>query len=315
MSLDHNHHSHTHAHDHGHHHAVNFADYGKAFYIGISLNLLFAFVELIWGQKEKSLSLMTDAIHNFGDVLGLIIAFVGYYFSRSAKSVQFTFGLRKFSILAAFLNALILIVGTLWLMKEAVERFHHEQPIQGMILIVVAGIGIAINFFTALLFYKGSQHDLNMKGAFLHLLADAAVSLCVVIGGVFIIWKGWVWVDPVVSLLIGLVVLWGTWGLLKESTVLVLGGVPEKIDLEKLHNFLMVQKGVTDMHDLHVWAMSTTEIAMTVHLVIPLGHPGDQYLADLSHRLIHNFSIHHSTFQIEIGDSHDRCSFSLPDSI
>lgn len=309
------HHDDHHIH-HGHSHTpLDFSSYGKAFYIGISLNFLYALIEFLWGRKENSLSLMTDAIHNFGDVFGLVIAYVGYYFSKSKTTLHFTYGLRKFSILAAFLNALILVIGTLWLMKEAIERFQSQQPLAGSTLMIVAGIGIIINFSTALLFYRGSQHDLNMKGAFLHLIADAAVSVCVVIGGGVILWQGWKWVDPVVSLLIGVVILWGTWGLLKESTVLVLGGVPEQINLEKVLHYLKNQNGVDEVHDLHVWAMSTTEVALTAHMVMKRGHPGDEYLANLSHQLIHEFNIHHSTFQIEVGDAGEPCHYQKPGAV
>lgn len=291
--------THHHPHSHSHHPAAN---YDRAFAVGIALNVLFVLVEAYYGWRSDSLALLSDAGHNLSDVLGLLMAWGGFYLARLRPSQKHTYGLGRATIMAALFNALILLVAIGGIVWEAIARLSHPVPIQGGIVMLVAAIGVVINGITAWLFMSGNKHDLNLRGAFLHMAADALVSLGVVIAGALFIWTGWTWLDPAISLVIALVILLGTWGLLRHSLHLSLDGVPASIDLDSVRNYLAELPGVGAIHDLHVWAMSTSEIALTVHLVMPGGHPGDDFLCSIANALHHDFAITHATLQVETGD-------------
>lgn len=293
-------------HDHNHHHHHGPADFGRAFAIGTVLNLAFVLIEGLAGLWIDSMALLADAGHNLSDVLGLLIAWGGVELAKRPASKRFTYGLRGSTILAALFNAILLLVAVGAIALEARERLFAPPRVPGGPVVVVAMIGIAINLGTALLFARGRKGDVNIRGAYLHMAADAAVSAGVVIGGILIIFTRAAWIDPLISLVIIAVILWSTWGLLKESLVMALHAVPEGIDPEKVEAFLEGLPGVTRIHDLHIWPMSTTEAALTAHLVMPGGHPGDLFLHDLQHRLAHEFRIEHTTVQIELGDG-DEC--------
>lgn len=288
------------AHNHSHDHAP--ADFGRAFAIGIALNLAFVATEAVFGILSGSMALLADAGHNLSDVLGLVIAWGGAILSRRPPSPRYTYGLRGSSILAAMLNALFLLVAIGAIAWEAIRRFSEPQPVAGWTVIIVAGIGIIINTATALLFARGRKGDLNIRGAFLHMAADAAVSAGVVLAGLLILLTGASWIDPVVSLLIAAIVFFGTWGLLRASVQMSLGAVPSGIDVEEVRAELAAMPGVAKVHDLHVWPISTSETALTAHLVTPAGHPGDAFLVELQDRVARRFHIHHCTIQIEVTD-------------
>lgn len=281
--------------------------------MGIALNVAFVVLEAVFGLLANSVALLADAGHNLSDVLGLVIAWAAATLSKRPPSQRFTYGLRGTSILAALFNALFLLVAVGGIAWEALQRLLHPEPVQGLTVIAVASVGIVINGFTAWLFMSGRKSDLNIEGAFLHMAADAAVSLGVVVAAVIILVTGWLWLDPLVSLVIGGVILWGTWKLLRESVALSLSAVPTHIDRSAVEAFLEGLKGVEDVHDLHVWPMSTTETALTCHLVIPTGHPGDDFLMGTAHDLQHKFGIGHVTLQIEVSRS-TACSLA-PDHV
>ena len=284
--------------EHHHHHTSH---YGRAFAIGITLNVLFVLVEVFYGWQADSLALLSDAGHNLSDVLGLVIAWGGFYLGKLRPNQKHTYGLGRASILAALFNALILLIAIGGIAWEAVARFSHPVPIEGSIVMWVAGIGVLINGITAWLFMSGNQDDLNLRGAFLHMAADALVSLGVVIAGAVFIWTGWTWLDPAISLAIALVILLGTWDLLRQSLHLSLDGVPASIELNRVRAYLVSLPQVCGAHDLHVWAMSTSDIALSVHLSMPEGHPGDAFLEQIGRELHDRFAIEHATIQIEIG--------------
>ncbi|RYE01328.1 MAG: cation transporter [Sphingomonadales bacterium] len=294
---DHQHTGHQHA---GHHHAP--ADFGRAFAIGTVLNLAFVGVEAAAGVWTNSVALLADAGHNLSDVLGLLIAWGGAELAKRPASARFTYGLRGSSILAALTNAVLLFVAVGAILLETVQRFSEPASVPGATVMLVAGMGIAVNLGTAMLFASGRKSDINVRGAYLHMAADAAVSLGVVIGGALILYTGAAWIDPAISLLIVGVILWSSWGLFTESLTMVLQAVPSGIDAGAVERTLSGLPGVTRVHDLHIWPMSTTEAALTAHLVMPEGHPGDAFLIDLQHRLAHDHGIDHVTVQIELGD-------------
>ena len=291
------HHDHNHV---GHHHAP--ADFGRAFAIGTGLNLGFVVVEGGAGLATQSMALLADAGHNLSDVLGLLIAWGGAELAKRPASARFTYGLRGSSILAALTNAVLLLVAVGAILLETVQRFSQPTVVPGGTVMLVAGIGIVINLATAMLFASGRKGDINIRGAYLHMAADAAVSAGVVVGGALILLTEAAWIDPAVSLLIVAVILWGTWGLFTESLTMALQAVPKHVDAAAVEATLAALPGVTRVHDLHIWPMSTTEAALTAHLVIPGGHPGDAFLMDLQHRLAHDHGIGHITVQIELGD-------------
>jgi cobalt-zinc-cadmium efflux system protein len=291
------HHSAGHSH-HGHSHAPQ-GDHGRAFAIGIVLNLGFVAVEAGYGFWADSMALLSDAGHNLSDVLGLAIAWGAALLARRGATERFTYGLRSSSILAALFNALLLLIAVGGIAWESVQRIIEPAPVAAVAVMIVAGIGILVNGFTAFLF-MGGQHDLNIRGAFLHMVADAAVSLGVVIGGLVILSTGANWIDPVLSLVIAGVILWSTWGLLSQSLTLSLHGVPRGVAIPDIRRALERMPGVERVHHLHVWATSTTETALTAHLVMPDGHPGDGFLAQAQRELKDHFGIRHATLQIEI---------------
>lgn len=298
-------HSHPHADHRGHSHghsgrvATGALHAGRAFAIGIALNTAFIVVEVVFGVLGNSVALLADAGHNFSDVFALVFAWAASALAKKPPSTRFTYGLRSTSILAALANALLLLVAVGAIGWEAVQRFWAPEPVGGMTVIVVAAAGIVVNGATALLFASGRKGDLNIRGAFLHMTADAAVSAGVVVAGIGMIATGWLWLDPLASLVIALVILWGTWGLLKDSTMLSLAAVPPGIDHAAVQRFLAGLPGVAAVHDLHIWAMSTTETALTGHLVVPGGHPGDQFLLGVADELAARFGIGHTTLQVE----------------
>jgi cobalt-zinc-cadmium efflux system protein len=287
------------SHDHAHHHPS--ADYGRAFAIGISLNVAFVVVEAFYGWQADSLALLSDAGHNLSDVLGLLAAWGGFFLARLRPNRKHTYGLGRATMMAAVFNALILLVAIGGIVWEAIARLSHPVPIAGETVMLVAAAGVLVNGVTAWLFMAGNRHDLNLRGAFLHMAADALVSLGVVVAGALFIWTGWTWLDPAISLLIAVVILLGTWGLLRQSLHLSLDGVPASIELEQVKNYLEALPEVCELHDLHVWAMSTSEIALTVHLVVPEGVAGDDFLGRVADGLHHEFAIGHSTIQLERG--------------
>jgi cobalt-zinc-cadmium efflux system protein len=243
---------HSHSHSHG-------ANYNHAFIIGITLNVLFVLAEAFYGWQADSLALLSDAGHNLSDVLGLLMAWGGFYLARLRPNQKHTYGLGRATMMAALFNALILLVAIGGIAWEAISRFSHPVPIQGGIVMLVAAVGVVINGITAWLFMSGNKDDLNLRGAFLHMAADALVSLGVVIAGALYIWSGWTWLDPAISLVIAVVILLGTWGLLHQSLHLSLDGVPASIELDKVKDHLLALPEVSDVHDLHVWAMSTSD--------------------------------------------------------
>jgi cobalt-zinc-cadmium efflux system protein len=291
----------AHSHDHGH------LDYGRAFAIGIALNLVYVVGEAIGGIFSGSLALLADAGHNLGDVLSLSLSWGAAVLSRRRPSGRFTYGLRSSSILAALANAIILLLVTGGIAWEALERLSHPVQVASTIVIWVAAAGIFVNGVTALLFASGSRRDLNLKSAFLHMTADTLVTASVVAAGIAIAMTGWLWLDPAVSLVVSAVIVIGTWGLVKSAIGLALDAVPEGIDAAAVRAHLLGVQGVTGLHDLHIWGMSTTETALTCHLVMPNGHPGDAMLNDIAQQLHHRFGIHHATIQIELADTEEAC--------
>jgi len=296
------------AHNHSHgHHEHSTSNYNRAFAIGTALNVGFVIVEAVYGYLSHSLALIADAGHNLSDVLGLLLAWGASVLVRRPPTRRYTYGLRRSSILAALLNAIVLLLAMGGIAWEAFRRFNSPEPVAGGTVIGVAVVGIVINTITALMFMSGRKQDLNIRGAFLHMAADAGVSLGVVLAGIAIVLTGWLWFDPVVSLIIVIVVVVGTWQLLKDSVNLALDAVPEGIEPLAVQTYLAERPNVAHVHDLHIWAMSTTQTALTAHLIIPSGHPGDDFLVQTCQELHDHFGIEHSTLQIEVGDSNCSC--------
>jgi len=297
-------HAHVHEHaDHDHHgraHAP--ASFGMAFAVGIGLNLTFVVVEFGYGVLANSVALIADAGHNLSDVLGLVIAWIASVLTRRAPSSRYTYGLGGSSILAALFNAVLLLVAVGAIAWEAVLRLLHPEPVASGIVMIVAAIGIVVNGVTAALFASGRKGDLNIRGAFLHMLADAAVSAGVVVAGLVILYTGWLWLDPLASLVIVGVIVWTTWSLLRDSLAMSVDAVPASIDPQAVRSYLVSCAGVAAVHDLHIWPLSTTENALTAHLVCPGGHPGDEFLAVAASELKQRFGIGHTTLQIEISE-------------
>ncbi len=279
----------------GHDHAP--ASFNRAFAIGISLNIAFVGIEAFYGWKIDSLALLADAGHNLSDVAGLVLAWGGALAGRLRPDDRHTYGWKRAGILAAFVNAVLLLVAMGSLAWEAVHRLASPLAIEGITIMVVAGIGILVNGATALLFMRGSEHDLNIRGAFLHMTADALVSAGVVLAGGLALWLGWNWIDPVMSLVIAVIIVAGTFGLLKQSVHLLFDGVPDSVNLREVEALLMALPGVERVHDLHVWAMGTSEIALTAHLVMPGEPPDDAFLQQATRQLHDRFKIEHVTVQ------------------
>ena len=292
-------HSHGKSHGHGHGHVHAPKDFGAAFAVGIALNLGFVGVEALYGWLANSMALVADAGHNLSDVLGLVAAWIASVLVKRAPSARFTYGLRGSSILAALFNAVVLLVATGGIIVEAVQRLLEPAPVAGTTVMAVAGIGILINGFTAWLFASGAKGDINIRGAYLHMVADTAVSVGVVLAGLVILATGFDWIDPVVSLAIAVLIIVATWGLLRDSVAMSLAAVPPGIAPDAVASCLRGQAGVVDLHDLHIWLMSTTEPALTAHLVMEGGHPGNRFLIVVAEELRSRFGITHVTLQIE----------------
>jgi cobalt-zinc-cadmium efflux system protein len=282
--------------------------------VGVALNGGFVIAEVIYGLMAHSLALLADAGHNLSDVLGLLMAWGASVLAKRLPSSRFTYGLRSTSILAAVINAVLLLTVTGGIAWEAIGRFGQPGSINSTTVMVIAGIGVVINTATALMFMRGGDDDLNIRGAFLHMAGDALISLGVVISGAIILYTGWSWLDPAVSLVIALLIVAGTWGLLRDSVHLALQAVPQGMPAEKVRAYLQALPGVAAIHDLHIWGMSTTETALTVHLVIPAGYPGDAFTCAVADTLQSRFSIGHATIQVETGDLAAPCKLA-PDHI
>ncbi len=283
-------------------------DYNRAFAIGIALNLAFVVVEAFYAWHVGSLALLADAGHNLSDVVGLVLAWGASLAGRLTPDHRHTYGWRRASIMAAFANAILLLVAMGSLAWEAVSRLNTPTPTDGHTIIAVAAAGIVVNGITAAMFMSGRSADLNIRGAFMHMAADALVSLGVVVAGALYLWKGWNWLDPVTSLVIAMVIVFGTWGLFKQSLHLLFDGVPESVDLLEVQDYLLSRPGVSGIHDLHVWAMSTSDIALTAHLVMPDGHPGDAFFNEIETTLHDRYEITHSTIQIDISRQDHGCA-------
>jgi cobalt-zinc-cadmium efflux system protein len=281
----------------GHVHAP--AGFGMAFAVGIGLNLTFVAVEFVYGVLANSVALIADAGHNLSDVLGLVIAWIASALTKRAPSSRYTYGLGGSSILAAVFNAVLLLVAVGAIAWEALLRLFHPEPVASGTVMIVAAVGIIINGATAWLFASGRKSDLNIRGAFLHMVADAAVSAGVVVAALLILFTGWFWLDPLTSLVIVGVIVWGTWGLLRDSLAMSVDAVPASIDPQAVRSYLSSCPGVAAVHDLHIWPLSTTESALTAHLVFPDGHPGDEFLLKAATELRQRFGIGHTTLQIE----------------
>ena len=292
-------------HHHHHHHAK--PDYNRAFAVGVALNVIFVVIEAYYGVMADSLALITDAGHNLSDVMGLLLAWGANYLAGRQPSQRRTYGYSRATILASMFSALLLLAAVVVISWEAVNRFFVPSQPVGQTIMLVAGIGVLINSITAWFFVSGKDDDLNIRGAYLHMAADALVSLGVVVSG-FVIWKfGLQWFDPLSSLLIAAVIFWSTWGLLRDSLNLAVDAVPRDLDPYEVRRWLSEQAGVVGMHDLHIWPMSTTETALTAHLLMPVPPEGDEFLHGLAQQLHERFGISHATFQIERGDGDYLC--------
>lgn len=282
-----------------HDHSKEKNNYNRSFAIGVILNIVFVIIEVSYGIFSDSLALIADAGHNLSDVLSLMLAWGASVLAKKASTDERTYGFRKATVMASLISAILLLIALGGITWEAIERFLNPKPVEGMTVIVVAGIGVIINTLTALLFIKGQKEDLNIRGAFLHMAADAGISLGVVVAGIFIIIKGWLWIDPVVSFVIVAVVLVGTWGLLRDSMNYAMDAVPNNIDISAIRNYLMGIDHVNRIHDLHIWPLSTTETALTIHIVVNDDSLDNNLLINIQKHLHDHFGIEHSTIQVE----------------
>ncbi|WP_416353832.1 cation diffusion facilitator family transporter [Agrilactobacillus fermenti] len=290
---------------HEHHHSTNVSTINRAFKIGIILNIAFVIIEGGFGFAANALALIADAGHNLSDVLGLLVSWVAIILSRRARTDQMTYGYKRSSILAALFNAVFLLVAIGGIVVEAIQRLQNPQPVAELDVIIVATIGIFINGFTALLFRHDQKSDLNVKGAFLHMAADAGVSVGVVLAAIVMKMTNWFWLDPVVSLLIALIVLLGTWGLLRDAVNLSLDAVPKDIDLEQVKQIIQAKDTVSNVHDLHIWALSTTENALTAHICRTTLEDNNTFIKALDSQLTSQFDLSHTTIQVELGKISD----------
>jgi cobalt-zinc-cadmium efflux system protein len=309
---DHHDHSHDH-HSHGHHgHSHAPASFGLAFAVGVALNSAFVVAELIFGYAAHSLALISDAIHNLSDVMALLLAWGALWLTQRQPTDRHTYGYRRASILAALANAALLLIVVGGIAVEAIDRLRAPAEVASMTVLWVAALGIVINGATALLFMRGRHDDLNIRGAYLHMAADAGVSFGVVVAAALTMATGWTWIDPVVSLCIAAVVLVSGWDLARESVNMALDAVPRDIALGEVRDYLAALDGVSEVHDLHIWAMSTNETALTAHLVRPDGS-SDAFLHRVCEELSHRFNIHHATLQVEVDG--DACKLAPADVV
>jgi cobalt-zinc-cadmium efflux system protein len=309
-------HSHAHSDNHNHAHAgdARYARLSRAFALGIALNLAFVVAEVFCGLMANSLALVADAMHNLSDVVGLVLAWGASALALRPPSARFTYGFRGSTILAALANAMLLLVVTGGIAWEALHRLKNPGIVNETLMIWVAIAGIVINGVTAWFFMADRKSDLNVRGAYLHMAADAGVSAGVALAGAGMLLTGWLWLDPAVSLVIVATIFVGTWGLLRDSVKLALHAAPESVDPGEVRGYLCALNGVAEVHDLHIWGMSTTETALTAHLVMPAGHPGDDFIAHVVHDIEHRFRIGHVTIQIEMGTSANPCALA-PDHV
>jgi cobalt-zinc-cadmium efflux system protein len=306
----HGHGGHGHA-GHSHAHAP-VAGHGRAFALAVALNVAIVVVQAVYGVIAHSTALLADAGHNLSDVLGLLLAWGATWLVARRPSARYTFGYGSSSILASLANAALLLFACGVIVAEAIGRLINPAPVAGLVVFVVATVGVVVNGFSAWLFMRGQKDDLNIRGAFLHMAADAAISAAVAISGLVILYTNWTWLDPVMSLLVVAVVVYGTWGLLRDSVRMALDAVPPGVDLQRIRDYLAGQPGVTDVHDLHVWALSTTGNALSAHLVMPAGHPGDESIDGIVVTLRERFSMHHATLQVDLGTTEHRCAMDHP---
>lgn len=302
-SMAHDHHGHHH-----HHHHPEPTDYHRAFLVGVILNVAFVIIEFGYGFKVNSLALMADAGHNLSDVAGLILSWAGLAAAKKASSEKHSYGWKKASIMAAFANAILLLVAMGSLAWEAVLRFQEPQVTDSHTVMIVAAAGIVVNSITALLFMSGRKKDINLQGAFLHMIADALISLGVVIAGALTLYFQSTLIDPITSLIIVAIIVVGSWRLFKQSVHMLFDGVPENISFEKVKNYLQSQSGVQHVHDLHIWNLSSTQVALTAHLIIPNGTPKDDFLQQIEKNLHDQFGIEHTTIQIDKKHSANACN-------
>ena len=300
--------AHQHNHQHCSHHHPTPTHNNRIFGFAISLNLIYVGIEFTYGWLTNSTALIADAGHNVSDVLGLLLSWYAIVLTQRKPNEKYTYGLRSSSILAALTNGMLLLFACGAIAWEAAHRFSAPPIIEGFTISAIAGIGIFINGLSALLLLKDSHHDLNMRSAYLHMVADTAVSLSVVIAGIAMQYGNWYWLDPTMSLIIVLVIVIGTWSLLREAIQLALSAVPKRINVTDINHYLSQLPGVSDVHDLHIWGLSTTENALTAHLVMPNGCPGDEFIDDINHTLKESYAIHHATLQIELGTTHHHCA-------
>ena len=324
---DHDHahaHAHAHAHD-GHQHAHSghshaghshvhapVKGHGHAFALAVALNIVIVVIQGVYGVIAHSTALLADAGHNLSDVLCLLLAWGATWLATRRPSARYTFGYGSSSILASLINAGLLLFACGVIVAEAIGRLMNPAPVAGLAVFVVATIGIVVNGISAWLFMRGQKEDLNLRGAFLHMAADAGISAAVAVSGLVILYTNWSWLDPVMSLLVVAVVVYGTWGLLRDSVRLALDAVPPGVDLQRIRDYLANQPGVTDVHDLHVWALSTTGNALSAHLVMPAGHPGDESIDGIVITLRERFSMQHATLQVDLGTTHHHCAMEHP---
>ena len=309
------HHSHSHSHDHAHghhHHHAPVAGHGFAFALAVALNVAIVVIQAVYGVLAHSTALLADAGHNLSDVLGLLLAWGAAWLATRRPSARYTFGYGSSSILASLANAALLLFACGVIVAEAIDRLMNPAPVAGLAVFVVAAVGMVVNGLSACLFMRGQKEDLNIRGAFLHMAADAGVSAAVAISGLVILYTNWTWLDPLMSLLVVAVVVYGTWGLLRDSVRLALNAVPSGVDVERIRDYLADQPGVEDVHDLHIWALSTTGNALSAHLVMPAGHPGDERLDGIVLALRERFSMQHATLQVDLGTTDHRCAMEHP---
>ncbi|MFM0690524.1 cation diffusion facilitator family transporter [Paraburkholderia strydomiana] len=304
--------SHTHAGHHHHHHHAPVAGHGFAFALAVALNAAIVVIQALYGVLAHSTALLADAGHNLSDVLGLLLAWGAAWLTTRRPSARYTFGYGSSSILASLANAALLLFACGVIVAEAIGRLMNPAPVAGLAVFVVATVGVVVNGISAWLFMRGQKEDLNIRGAFLHMAADAGVSAAVAISGLVILYTNWTWLDPMMSLLVVAVVVYGTWGLLRDSVRLALNAVPSGVDLQSIRDYLADLPGVEGVHDLHVWALSTTGNALSVHLVMPAGHPGDERLDGIVLALRERFSMQHATLQVDLGTTSHRCAMEHP---